>query len=223
MQEPVQARHAARDRRVHAEAARDERLVRRPQLRPARRGERAPWRRGRSGRTRSSCSAPALPLWRWYWRAILIAASVASEPLESCLTTSYRPPRHADQLGRELERAVGRRHDRRGEREPAMLGGDRVDDLVVAVPEADREDAREPVDVAPARVVREPDPAALDHDERVLGERLHLVEVDHHVPDGLAEVERLGVGVRGLGHGGKSCFVRPTSQARTEPNPSSTR
>ena len=33
-------------------------------------------------------------------------------------------------------------------------------------------------------------PVPLDHDQRVLGEGLHLVEVDHHVPCGVAQVER---------------------------------
>jgi hypothetical protein len=39
-----------------------------------------------------------------------------------------------------------------------MLGGDRVDDLVVAVTEADREDTGEPIDVRSPLVIREPDP-----------------------------------------------------------------
>jgi hypothetical protein len=53
-----------------------------------------------------------------------------------------------------------------------VLGRDRVDDLLVPVPEADGEDAREAVDVAPAAVVRQPDPFAADDDQRVGRERL---------------------------------------------------
>ena len=72
-----------------------------------------------------------------------------------------------------------------------MLRDDRVDDLVVAVAEADREHAGEAVDVALPLVIREPDPVALDHDQRVRAEGAHLVEIDHHVARGLAEVDGL--------------------------------
>ena len=70
-----------------------------------------------------------------------------------------------------------------------MLRRDRVDDLLVAVAEADREHAGEAVDVAAALVVGERDPVSLDHDQRVGGEGLHLVEIDHHVARRLAEVQ----------------------------------
>ena len=93
-----------------------------------------------------------------------------------------------------------------------MLGDDRVDDLVVAVAETDCEHSRQAVDVAPPLVVREPDAVALDHDQRVGGERLHLVEIDHHVAGRRTQVDRLDAGLGGVRHGPQSVFVRPARQ-----------
>src|SRR5207253_1045010 len=53
-------------------------------------------------------------------------------------------------------------------------------------------------DVTPPLVVSESDAVTLDHDQRVRGEVLHLVEIDHHVAGGRAQIDRVDTGV---GHG----------------------
>ena len=205
----------ARDRRVRVEAAGQERLVRRAQLRPAGRRERA-HRRAVVGAVEGDrlvalgAAALAVVLARHLERR-LGRLRAAVQLLDDVVAAAGEP----DQLGGELERPVGGGHDRRREREPPVLRHDRVDDLVVAVPEADREHPGEAVDVASSLVVGERDPVALDHDQRVGGERLHLVEIDHDVARRLAEVERVSmVGARELGHGAQSSFVRPKRQVR---------
>ncbi len=203
----------AGDRRVGMDAAGQERLVGRSQLRPARRREGA--HRGavvgaveRDRLVPLGTAALAMVLPRHLERR-LRRLRAAVELLDHVVAATREP----DQLGCQLERPVGCGHDRRREREPAVLGGDRIDDLVVAVPEADGEDPRETVDVPAPLVVCERDAVPLHHDQRIRGERLHLVEVDHDVARRGAQVEWLEVGARGLGHARQSVFVRPRSQA----------
>ena len=202
----------AGDRRMDVDAAAQEWLVRRAQLRPPGRGERAHRRAvvGAIERDRLvPLGAPALTvvLARHLDRCLRRLGS-AGELLHDVVAAA----RDADQLGRELERTVGGRHDRRREREPPVLRDDGVDDLLVAVAEADREHAREPVDVALSLVIRQPDAVAADHDQRVRAEGLHLVEVDHHVTGGRAEVAGLDVCARRLRHLLQSVLVRPSRQ-----------
>ena len=212
MHEPRARPARAGDRRVRVDPAREERLVRLPELWPARRGERTHRRPvvGAVERDRLvplGAAALAVVLARHLDRR-LRRLRAARELLDHVVPATREP----EQLVGELERPVGRRHDRRGEREPPMLRDDRVDDLVVAVAQADREHPREPVDVALPLVVCEPDPVALDDDQRVRAEGLHLVEVDHHVARGRAEVEGLDVGFARLRHRATVCLGQTSSQ-----------
>ena len=103
----------------------------------------------------------------------------AAAPLERRVPVGQQ----REELARELEAAVARRHGRRGESETRELCRRRLDHPGVAVPEAEAEGAREPVDVPAAVDVADPDPVALGQDQRVVAERLHLGEVDHHPGD----------------------------------------
>ena len=94
------------------------------------------------------------------------------------------------QLSRQLEAAVTGGHRRGGERESRELLRRGLDDAGVAVPEAHAERSREPVDVPAAVHVPDADAVALGQDQRVLAERLHLGEVDHHPADSVDEVAR---------------------------------
>ena len=81
----------------------------------------------------------------------------------------------------QLQGRRGRGHRRRPERELAELCRHGVDDLGVAMAQAGREDARQAVDVGtPARIGHPDTVAAIQH-ERIVNERLHLVEVHHQV------------------------------------------
>ena len=86
-----------------------------------------------------------------------------------------------EQRPHQLERPVVGGQRRAGEGEPLVLACRRLGQRLVAVAEVDAEGAGQPVDVAPAVHVGDPDPAPLGQDERVLGEVLHRQEV-HHDP-----------------------------------------
>ena len=94
------------------------------------------------------------------------------------------------QLSRQLQASVTGRHRRGGERESRELLRRGFDDASVAVPEAHAERSGEPVDVPATIHVPDADPVPLGQDQRVLAERLHLGEVDHHPADSVDEVAR---------------------------------
>ena len=83
------------------------------------------------------------------------------------------------QVGQPQRRRIGR-HRRRGERDLPRLRGSHVDQLLYPVPEIDREDPGETIDVCLAKDVGDPDPIPALEDQRVLAERFHLREIDHH-------------------------------------------
>jgi hypothetical protein len=190
------------NRWVRVETAGEERLVRRAQLRPPGRSQ------GTHGRpvvgavegdrlVAPRAAALVVVLARHLQRR-LRCLRAAVELLDDVIAATGE----AHQLAPELERPIGGGHDRRRERELPVLRHDRVDDGVVAVPQADGEDAREAVDVPASLVVCEREPVSLDHDQRIGGKGLHLVEIDHHMARRLTEVKSCGGGARRFGHGG---------------------
>ena len=206
----------ARDRSMSMDPAGEERFVRRPELRPTRRGESSHGgpvvgaiERDRLVTLGTAALAVVLP--RHLERRFRRLRS-AGELLDDVVP----PARNPDQRRGQLECAVRRRHDRRREGETPVLGSNRVDDLVVAVTETDCEHAREAVDIASPLVIRERDAVTLDHDQRIRREGLHLIEIDHDVAGCRAQVDGLDVGSGGLRHGRQSGFVRPVSQVALE-------
>ncbi len=102
-----------------------------------------------------------------------------------------------EERARELDASVTRRHRRCGKREPGKLSRHGVDDASVAVPQAHAERSRQPVDVPPTVHVPHADPVSLGQDQRVLAERLHLGEIDHHPADVVSQRWRDGAHVGG--------------------------
>ena len=115
----------------------------------------------------------------WYWRASFQAASTASEPPETKnpVEVTRREPGH---LGGELDRARVRERPVDRERQLAHLRGGRLTHLL-AEPVADvhAEQARERVEVAPARGVLEVAAVAADDDLQLVARAIsaHLREV----------------------------------------------
>ncbi len=95
-----------------------------------------------------------------------------------------------EELSGELEAPVARRHRRRGEGESRELSRRGLDEPRVPVPEAEAERAGEPVEVPAPVHVPDADPVALGQDQRLLAERLHLGEVDHHPADVVTALDR---------------------------------
>jgi len=99
----------------------------------------------------------------------------------------------AEARRREVQQHLGQLHrlrvgavERRRERQGVQLLGDGIDDGAVAVPKADGEHAGQAVDVLAAVGGLDPNAVGLGHDEGVLGELLHLHEVEDEAHDVIA-------------------------------------
>ena len=131
-----------------------------------------------------------LPVWVWYWRAILIANSLASEPPVANLTVLNCSGVMSERSWASL--IAGGFVDMVGalKRELAHLGGGDISEMLDPVTEVDRENAGETVDVFLAVDVPDADAGASFEDERVVAERFHLIEIDHD----FGSIKRFGVG-----------------------------
>ena len=109
-----------------------------------------------------------------------MANSLASEPPLANLTVlNWDGVISVSRLASLQGRRVGR-HRRRGKREGLhLLGGD-IGEFRDAMSEIDGEDTGKAVDVLLAKNIPDPYPDPSFDDQRILTERLHLIEVDHH-------------------------------------------
>ena len=107
------------------------------------------------------------PVWRWYWRAIFMAASVASEPLlislivfrsPGVISASFSASRMAGRI-----RGVQRR--REGHLIQLLVHG--LDHAAVVVPHRHDEDPGQAIQVALAMHIFVPHPIGARHDQGV--------------------------------------------------------
>src|SRR5262249_16808806 len=139
---------------------------------------------------------PGLPLSRWNWRAILMAASVTSEPADSNFTVLRSPGatsaiRLARRTAAGLDPCIGAGQSR-GEVEGVELVTHRLDPPPVVMANRDRVDPRESVQVALAVHVPIENPIGLRHEQRVLRPLGHLVADEDLAEEPL--LRRLGIG-----------------------------